>query len=189
MTRPIPIGLCAAWLLGAAGLACSAPAGGVAASASARADAGAAAPDTGARADAGETPEDAGETPEREEPWPDKPSPRPRHPAEWKLATPLHLARAERRCKALRLREWVRIDCGGVYAALLGGSAAGVELYEGKVEPGTFAIFPVRRGDRRLIEFGTTSGAASKYTVELDNLAVVSELWLPGDDGPVITIH
>jgi hypothetical protein len=90
--------------------------------------------------------------------------------------------------RSRRLREWVRVDCGGLLAELLGGSHEGVELYEGRGGRGAFAEFPVRRGDRRVIHFVTSAGG-SKYTVELDGAAVVSEVWLPGEAGPEITIH
>jgi hypothetical protein len=87
-------------------------------------------------------------------------------------------------CHARRLREWLRVDCatkGGVL--LLGGTADGVWLKAGS------ATFPVRRGDRREIEFLDVETTFSGYrAMEEHHRAAfrftLSEAWAPGDERP-----
>jgi hypothetical protein len=101
-------------------------------------------------------------------------------------APPLFAARAGDKtvCHAHRVREWVRVDCatkGGVL--LLGGAADGVVLRAGS------ATFPVRRGDRRELEFldEETTFTGYKSMEEHHRSAfrfTLSEAWAPGDERP-----
>jgi hypothetical protein len=136
---------------------------------------------------------DAGATaaPERlaDHPPPEERSAKPA-PDEWPRARAVELERALADCRAHRIREWLRIRCRvettGV--ELVGGSADGVEFREARSAGETEIILPLRRGDRRLIQLLTWNGGG-KYTVEQDAFAVVSEIWLPGDRGPVVLMH
>jgi len=112
----------------------------------------------------------------------------PKH-ADWKAASPVRLTRSnDARCSARRLREWIRIDCDIPAAdsvALLAGSRAGVEVWTSELEHhGAVIVFPVRRGDRRVLQVNESAG---KYGV--DPSALVSEAWVEGEDIPTITIQ
>jgi hypothetical protein len=107
-------------------------------------------------------------------------------------------------CSAVLKREWVRITCpNAASVALLAGSVDGVMLDVNEPPPDphaaeTFgrpprnltgvAIFPVRRGDRRLFQFNLFSqGAINAYESSPDSVTpgpVLSEVWLGGDKGP-----
>lgn len=89
-------------------------------------------------------------------------------PADWKGAAAVELAAvspAASRCKAFVMREWLKVRCvGGTTSAVtqLGGERDGVALW---IDPPTDkaanlpgdaeVIFPLRRGDRRVIQFWT----------------------------------
>lgn len=136
-------------------------------------------------------------------PWipPQERSPKPR-PDEWSGAEPLALPRPHARCRATRLREWVRIACKSASdeymgARIVGGSHEEVALEAPRVEPGeprsmrhADVVFPVRRGDRRLLEIPRSVSAGFKsYSIEEEAMVIISALWLPGDAGPTITVH
>jgi hypothetical protein len=107
-------------------------------------------------------------------------------------------------CNAVLKREWVRITCpNAASVALLGGSVDGVmlDVHEPPPDPHaaeTFgrpprnlmgvAVFPVRRGDRRLFQFNLFSqGAMNAYESSPDSVTpgpVLSEVWLDGEKGP-----
>jgi hypothetical protein len=134
------------------------------------------------------------------EPFPDKRSPLPKKDA-WAAAPLVTLDRTapdalfssrERDsvpCEARRLQEWIRIRCpwwrdGGIM--LIGGNADGFSV----VGDGT-AFFPVRRGDRRVIEVYDADTRVNAHTTEpiarkpLGGI-VVSEQWLAGDERPTL---
>ncbi len=182
-------------------------------------DAGAQAPEGGADAagdvakegdaagDAGDAGDDAGVVLSpplpswSEEAFPDKRSPMPKKD-EWKSAPQVAIDRALPEalfrsreggggaCETRRLREWIQIRCelgsgdGGVM--LIGGNADGVSLGRDKD-----AIFPVRRGDRRVIELFTASETVNARTTEVIARqplpgVVVSEQWIAGDERPTL---
>jgi hypothetical protein len=146
--------------------------------------------------------------------WPREPSAKPKA-EEWRGAAPFSLLRPNRFCDATRVREWLRVSCrfvrGGPEAQqvvqltgirVVGGSAADVELqdrppdpgqplvdqYKNRVPHGIVVIFPVRRGDRRLIEM-VEPVFEGRYTVGENAAAMLSALWLPSDPGPTIVLH
>jgi len=126
--------------------------------------------------------------------------------AEWKKAEAVALARPlPKACKAVLLREWLRIRCHDPAPSagmLLSGSRKGVFFYawrpvskahgfthfaaeDGFVE----AVVQLRKGDRRL--FQLTRSDVDSYEGGLfgqKGLLLVSETWLAGDDGPVVTV-
>lgn len=111
-------------------------------------------------------------------------------PASWEGATPLALARPSALCKAVRLGEWARLTCSSpgftMDVVLLGGSHEGVSFREAKAEKGVHIVFPMREGDRR--EIYVSRMLRGGYTIEEDVALVISELWLPGEPGPVIAV-
>jgi hypothetical protein len=136
-----------------------------------------------------------------EEAFPDKRSPMPKKD-EWKSAPrvaidgslPETLFRSREggrgECETRRLREWIQIRCnlggndGGVM--LIGGNADGVSLGRD-----SDAIFPVRRGDRRVIEFFNASETVNAHTTEVIARQllpgiVISEHWIAGDERPTL---
>jgi hypothetical protein len=132
-------------------------------------------------------------------PWipPADRSPRPK-PGEWATAEPLPLPRPGTGCHAARLREWVNVICEGkkyqdlMGARIIGGSHEEVSLESPPRDPGdavtrVSVVFPVRRGDRRLIEI--PESVFVSYSMEEQAVAILSELWLPGDQAPTITVH
>jgi hypothetical protein len=93
------------------------------------------------------------------------------------------------------VREWVRIRCDVITGAiaLLGGDREGLAMrldFARMQEWMTFPehaeiVFPVRRGDRREIEWlGVSFGYHGMSSVE--PAFVVSEQWAPGDEQPMI---
>lgn len=107
-------------------------------------------------------------------------------------------------CDAVLKREWVKMTCpSAASVALLAGSVDGVmlDVREPPADPHAadffgqpprkltgVAIFPVRRGDRRLIQFNVFhQGVQSGYESSPDSVTsgpLLSEVWLDGDKGP-----
>jgi hypothetical protein len=156
-------------------------------------DAGAVDADIDGDADAGPPPIPAFD----ETPFPTEKSPRPKKD-DWKTAQDVALSEGSFSsgvtCKIQRLREWIRIDCSTTTAqiTLHCGSAEDVYMDLGPVPPdwGTFPeggeiVFAVRKGDRRLFEWqGVEFGYKGANSV--NSFLVISELWLPGEEKPVI---
>ncbi|HVK64214.1 MAG TPA: hypothetical protein VM694_07065 [Polyangium sp.] len=98
-------------------------------------------------------------------------------------------------CLLQTIREWVRIRCNGSTAqiAMLGGQHEGVSI---KLDPvgtdefvpfpeGGEIVFPVRTGDRRVFEWlGVEFGY--KGMTSASTFLIISESWMPWDDGPTI---
>lgn len=121
---------------------------------------------------------------------------------EWAKAERLALPRHHPMCGASQVREWVRVACKTDHAQLMGArvvagatddvSVAGAlsipkdEKNWSRVD----VIFAARRGDRRLIEIPRAFFPGFKsYSIEEDAAVMISELWLPGDASPTITVH
>jgi hypothetical protein len=162
-------------------------AGPILADVGAGADAGA---DAGSVADAGADAGalEAGPPSWSAEPFPEKRSPMPKKEA-WASAPLVTLDRVtpDATCDTRRLQEWIRIHCrldGGTM--LIGGNVDGFSL----AGDGS-AVFPVRRGDRRVIEVYGADTTVNAHTAEpvarkpLPGL-VLSEQWLAGDERPTL---
>ncbi|WP_437319703.1 hypothetical protein [Sorangium sp. So ce385] len=162
-----------------------------------RAETGAALPDGGDGApDGGEGAaapkaralEEAPPAPER--------TPRPAM-AEWDDAEPVRLARDKSgaACKARMRREWLRIDCTAPSLAVVRtlGASAGEEWFRldqkngEELASGVSVVFPVRRGDRRVIEI-LTGMWAYRGQLGISTSFVISEQWLDGDAGPLVSV-
>jgi len=107
--------------------------------------------------------------------------------AEWASAPEVSLTRhSDQRCSAKRLREWVRIFCSsaGNGFSMIAGERAGVSYGSQDTAPdfGGWLVFPVRRGDQRLIQLHGWAKWGWVASV------VVSEQWLAGDKGPLLTV-
>jgi hypothetical protein len=114
--------------------------------------------------------------------------------AEWEHAPEVSLARAPAGCVAARLREWTTIHCnvcGDMGASLVAGPREGVSFAHEPFGCAVEITFPVRRGDRRVLEMmkGVSSPFSfSAYSFESDAAFVISEAWLPADPEPLIVI-
>jgi hypothetical protein len=144
----------------------------------------------------------------RAEPFPETRSPEPKA-AEWPLVSRVTLDRSavglfvehqgagigSGRCEARRKREWIQIRCAfdtGV-VSLLGGNVDGLAL---RLDPeekqdfpvfpaGAEVVFPVRRGDRRVIEW-LEAASGYKGLRSVEPAFVLSEQWPAGDEAPSI---
>jgi hypothetical protein len=163
------------------------------AAASAAADAGvthAAATDAGATGAGDELPLDA-------VPFPAEPSKQPTA-AEWKAAPRVRLSRtgpAAAGCRAYRAREWLRIRCPELTVSaisLLGGKAEGVAFWidpprgGSELPRGGEVMFPIRRGDRRVIQILTFGPGYDGPFTWLPAI-VVQEQWLDDEPAPTVT--
>jgi hypothetical protein len=115
-------------------------------------------------------------------------TPRP-SAAEWKRAPEVALARnTHPNCTARRLREWLRIACtnegwGYHSVSLVAGTRGELDMGVRENGPeGAFVVLPLRRGNRRLIQF------ASRNKWGWDVSDVISEQWLDGDPAPLVTL-
>jgi hypothetical protein len=121
-------------------------------------------------------------------------------PAEWKDAPQIRLAHDVDACRAYRVREWVKIHCSGFPAAgvsLLAGPSKGVEVWvDPPKEPNenmktprdAEVIFPVRRGDGRLIQIGQF-GEGYDGPVAWNLAYTISEQWIEDERAPIITVR
>jgi hypothetical protein len=123
--------------------------------------------------------------------------------ADWKKAKPVKLARElPAQCTAMQIRDWMRIRCecdlptGGSF---LSGDHKNVYFYADKPltkwggpdwdEPGFVeVIFAVRKNDRRIMQLtqGTHAGGYGGPGGQ-KVLMLISEVWLPDQQAPVIT--
>lgn len=119
--------------------------------------------------------------------------------AEWKDAPAVQLTRtgpAAKDCRAYRLREWLRVRCPTLQTSvisLLGGSPEGVAFWidpppnKDSVMPGGGEVlFPMRRGDRRVIQLGTF-GEGYDGPLTVIPALLLQEQWADGAEAPVIT--
>jgi hypothetical protein len=124
-----------------------------------------------------------------DDPPTDERSPRPTA-EEWKHADEVALSREHALCKARRVREWLRIACKpwGSLAAidLLAGPSEGV-AFDARESGEQAVIFPVRRGDRRVLQIVHVA-SSSRYSVDYDTAFAISEDWLADAKGPTVVV-
>jgi hypothetical protein len=105
---------------------------------------------------------------------------------EWASAPAVRLARVTYDdCSAKRIREWVRVACKAYYHSIsvVSGTREGIDMgILTESENLGYVIFPVRRGDSRLIMLQRMT----KWSGVPD--ALISEQWLENDKGPLISI-
>ncbi|MGK3993575.1 hypothetical protein [Sorangium sp. So ce1024] len=131
------------------------------------------------------------------EPFPAEPSRQPTA-AEWKTAPRVRLSRtgpAAAGCRAYRMREWLRIRCPELTVSaisLLGGKTEGVAFWidpprgGSELARGGEVMFPIRRGDRRVIQI-LTFGPGYDGPFTLLPAIVVQEQWLDDEPAPTVT--
>ncbi|NUP05280.1 MAG: hypothetical protein HOW73_04375 [Polyangiaceae bacterium] len=101
-------------------------------------------------------------------------------------------------CKTYRVREWIRIACSELVTAsiaTLGGTVQGnaywidpqTEGKDAKLPSGGEMVFPVRKGDRRVIQILTFGPGYEGPLTQLPAI-VVQEHWLDDEESPVLTI-
>jgi Di-haem cytochrome c peroxidase len=117
-----------------------------------------------------------------ETPFPETKSKRPSL-AEWGAARHVRLARSTAGCDALRIREWLRIECSGAaHLLLLGGSRADLRLMVDPEQPWPpTMMFPVRRGDVRVIE-------VSEGWKGITAIGVLSVQWPKDEPQPIVAL-
>lgn len=134
------------------------------------------------------------------EPLPGEESKKP-SAAEWKSATEVVATRAGPRakgCTLWRVREWIRVSCPDLVTAslaFLGGTSKDVAFWidppreaDQKLPQGGEVMFPVRKGDRRVLQFLTFGPGYEGPFTQLPAL-VVQEHWLADAVGPTIVLH
>lgn len=136
------------------------------------------------------------------EPLPADKSPTPKAD-EWRGAPQVALNRNFSRCRAYRMREWMKIDCTDMIPAgiaQIAGSADGVQVFiapapeETGDNPGRWferrvmeVVFPLRRGEGhmfQLLEMGEGYDGPDTAVVSL----TLADAWVDGES-PVITLH
>jgi hypothetical protein len=121
-------------------------------------------------------------------------------PDEWKDAPSVQLTRDVAACHAYRVREWVKIHCAGFPAAgvsQLAGTRTGVALWvDTQKDPSETmktlrsaeAIFPLRRGDGRLIQVAQF-GEGYDGPIAWNLAYTISEQWVEGDRAPLVIVR
>lgn len=121
--------------------------------------------------------------------------------AEWRDAPEVAPTRRGPRaaaCKTYRVREWVRVACSDLVTsaiATLGGTVVGNAFWidpqtdgkDGKLPSGGEVLFPIRRGDKRVIQILTFGPGYEGPLTQLPAI-VVQEHWLDDEERPVLTI-
>lgn len=124
--------------------------------------------------------------------FPTAPTPIPKAD-EWTHAERMELTRTgplAEGCRTYRVREWLRIRCPVKTFALslLGGDVQGVAFWIGPAsegQPGE-VLFPVRRGDRRIVQlWGPEVDAKGIFTPKAT--LIIQEQWVPGMAAPIVS--
>lgn len=109
---------------------------------------------------------------------------------DWASAPPASNVRVtDPGCKAQRIREWYRFTCNYTLIEMISGGIEGVSFGCRKTSSESFmcdegwVIFPVRRGDRRAVEFFTQS----KWGLQPDT--ILTEQFQEGDPYPLISLQ
>ncbi len=122
-------------------------------------------------------------------------------PEEWRDAKevqPTRMGPRAKDCHVYRVREWVRISCPDLVTAtiaVLGGTATGYAFWidpqkegkDAKLPAGGEIQFPVRKGDRRVVQMLTFGPGYEGPLTQLPAL-VVQEHWLDDEVEPIMTI-
>ncbi len=128
-------------------------------------------------------------------PFPEEKSSRPKK-EEWKDVPAVRFSDGSASvgsCGFQRLREWIRIRCGiTAKITLMCGNPEDVYLSLdplpqdwGSFPEGGELVMAVRKGDRRLFEWQSVE-FGYKGSNSAVSMAVISEMWLPGEEKPVI---
>lgn len=122
---------------------------------------------------------------------------------EWKNATPVHVERRSsdaHSCDVLRVREWLKVKCdisvGAIYQHA--GTPEGVSFWVRPIpylwsngfeeKNGGEMIFPLRPGDRRLLQFFHLRQDPC-VSIGFTPSVMVDETWIEGDPGPTVVLR
>jgi hypothetical protein len=122
-------------------------------------------------------------------------------PEEWRDAVevaPTRMGPRAKGCTVARVREWVRVSCPDLVTAsiaVLGGTATGYAFWidpqkegkDAKLPAGGEIQFPVRKGDRRVVQMLTFGPGYEGPLTQLPAL-VVQEHWLDDEPLPTLTV-
>jgi len=130
------------------------------------------------------------------EPLPTDKSPAPK-PDEWRAAQPVSITRDFSKCRAYRVREWMKIDCTDMSPAgvsQVGGTSEGVQLFVAPAPSDSWftprvmeVVFPLRRGAGHVFQFlemGAGYDGPESAVVSL----TLADSWVDGE-APIITMH
>jgi hypothetical protein len=113
--------------------------------------------------------------------------------AEWAKAQKVRLTRtgpAAAPCTAFRVREWLKVRCIGTRPhamVVLGGDAAEVSFWiDNDERRGGEVQFPLRRGDRRVVQIWT-GGVDGAGVFDPKPALVIQEHWLEDRAAPTVT--
>lgn len=118
--------------------------------------------------------------------------------SDWQAATRVKITRRGPRaenCRAWRTRAWLKVHCDvrTTAVSLLGGAFKGISMWmrdppAGSPSPeSSEVIFPIRPGDRRIVEFfsfGETYGGSM-----VSPGIILQEYWLEGASAPTLVMY
>ena len=121
---------------------------------------------------------------------------------EWRTAAEVRVTRAGPRaagCHVYRVREWLRVSCPDLVTAsisVLGGTPTGYAFWidpakegaGGKLPAGGEALFPLKKGDRRVVQMLTFGPGYEGPLTQLPAL-VIQAHWLDDAPTPVLTLY
>lgn len=134
---------------------------------------------------------------------PTEKSPLPKLP-EWETAKQVEVYQNSsdaRDCRALLVREWLKIKCNMSVGALWlhTGSEQGVafwvqpvpqeQMYDYYAANGGEVILPLRQGDRRLIQFFARTPDSCTGIAGTRPSVMVDETWLDGESAPTVVLR
>jgi hypothetical protein len=122
-------------------------------------------------------------------------------PEEWRdapVVAPTRMGPRAKGCTVSRVREWIRVSCPDLVTAsigVLGGTMAGYAFWidpqkegkDAKLPAGGEIQFPVRKGDRRVVQMLTFGTGYEGPLTQLPAI-VVQEHWLDDADRPTLTV-
>ena len=118
-------------------------------------------------------------------------SPHPRV-GDWSAGVDVELARRKPGCSARLLGEWLRLRCtvpSVENVALVSGEGTGFAAsIIGELRNGIEVVFPLRRGDRRLVVGNTAQWGYNQVSGRATEM-VISEVWLDTDPFPEVVIE
>ncbi len=146
-------------------------------------------------------PAPASTLPSFDEGLPSEPSKGKPTPVEWRDAPevqPTRFGPRARGCRVSRVREWIRVSCPDLVTAsiaVLGGTATGYAFWidpqkegkDAKLPAGGEIQFPLRKGDRRVVQMLTFGPGYEGPLTQLPAITVQAH-WLDDEERPTLTV-